>query len=57
MKVYKVGGAVRDKLMGLQPKDIDWVIVGSTVSELKNSALPNPKYIYNLFYIFLRNFE
>ena len=38
MKVYKVGGAVRDKIMGLQPKDIDWVIEGSTVSELKKKG-------------------
>jgi tRNA nucleotidyltransferase (CCA-adding enzyme) len=34
MKVYKVGGAVRDKLLGLPIKDQDWVVVGSTPEEL-----------------------
>jgi len=29
MKTYLVGGAVRDKLMGLEPKDRDWVVVGA----------------------------
>lgn len=27
MKIYLVGGAVRDKLMGLKPKDLDYVMV------------------------------
>lgn len=30
MKIYLVGGAVRDQLLGLPPKDNDWVVVGST---------------------------
>ncbi len=30
MKVYQVGGAVRDKLLGHPIKDRDWVVVGST---------------------------
>ena len=30
MKIYQVGGAVRDKLLGLPVKDRDWVVVGST---------------------------
>jgi tRNA nucleotidyltransferase (CCA-adding enzyme) len=30
MKVYQVGGAVRDKLLGYSIKDRDWVVVGST---------------------------
>ena len=34
MKVYKVGGAVRDKLLGLPVKDIDWVVVGASAREL-----------------------
>jgi len=29
-KIYLVGGAVRDKLLGLTPKERDWVVVGST---------------------------
>jgi tRNA nucleotidyltransferase (CCA-adding enzyme) len=34
MKIYKVGGAVRDKLLGLPGKDSDWVVVGATVDEM-----------------------
>lgn len=34
MNIYKVGGAVRDKLLGLDIKDQDWVVVGSTVEEM-----------------------
>lgn len=30
MKIYQVGGAVRDKLLGLPIKDRDWVVVGAT---------------------------
>lgn len=30
MKIYAVGGAVRDKLLGLPVKDHDWVVVGAT---------------------------
>ena len=33
-KVYLVGGAVRDKLMGLEPKDLDYVVVGVTPDEM-----------------------
>ena len=34
MKIYKVGGAVRDRLLGLPDKDSDWVVVGATVDEM-----------------------
>ena len=30
MKIYLVGGAVRDRLLKLQPGDRDYVVVGST---------------------------
>jgi tRNA nucleotidyltransferase (CCA-adding enzyme) len=30
MKIYLVGGAVRDKLLGLEIKERDWVVVGET---------------------------
>lgn len=36
MKVYQVGGCVRDLLMGLDPKDIDYVVVGSSEDELSS---------------------
>lgn len=34
MKIYLVGGAVRDELMGMQSKDRDYVVVGSTHEEM-----------------------
>jgi len=34
MKVYAVGGAVRDRLMGLPVTDRDWVVVGATPQAL-----------------------
>jgi tRNA nucleotidyltransferase (CCA-adding enzyme) len=34
MKTYLVGGAVRDMLMGLEPKDRDYVVVGSSPSDM-----------------------
>jgi tRNA nucleotidyltransferase (CCA-adding enzyme) len=34
MKVYLVGGAVRDALLGLPVTDRDWVVVGATPQEL-----------------------
>jgi tRNA nucleotidyltransferase (CCA-adding enzyme) len=34
MKIYLVGGAVRDTLLGLPVKDHDWVVVGATPEDL-----------------------
>lgn len=34
MKFYLVGGAVRDRLLGLPVKERDWVVVGATEEEL-----------------------
>src|SRR5258706_528836 len=34
MKVYAVGGAVRDELLGLPVKDRDYVVVGATPEEM-----------------------
>lgn len=34
MKVFCVGGAVRDELLGLPVQDRDWVVVGSTPEEM-----------------------
>lgn len=38
MKIYLVGGAVRDKLLGLTPKELDWVVVGGTPAELESQG-------------------
>jgi len=42
MKTYLVGGAVRDKILGLPIKDNDWVVTGATpddMLELKYTAV------------------
>jgi tRNA nucleotidyltransferase (CCA-adding enzyme) len=38
-KIYLVGGAVRDMLLGLEPKDSDFVVVGSTPQEMLDDGL------------------
>lgn len=35
MKIYLVGGAVRDRLLGLPPVERDWVVVGATEEEMR----------------------
>ena len=35
MEAFLVGGAVRDQLLGLDPKDRDWVVVGSTTEQME----------------------
>jgi len=35
MQVYLVGGAVRDRLLGREAKERDWVVVGGTAEELR----------------------
>jgi hypothetical protein len=34
LKIYAVGGAVRDELLGLPVQDRDWVVVGATPEEM-----------------------
>jgi len=34
MQVYLVGGAVRDRLLGLDVRERDWVVVGATAKQL-----------------------
>ena len=34
MKIYLVGGAVRDQLLGFPIKERDWVVVGATIQEM-----------------------
>lgn len=38
MKTYLVGGAVRDRLLGLAVNDRDWVVVGATPDTLLNAG-------------------
>ena len=34
MKLYRVGGCVRDRLLGLPVNDIDWVVTGATATQM-----------------------
>ena len=34
MKIYRVGGCVRDRLLGLPVNDIDWVVTGATADQM-----------------------
>jgi len=34
LQIYLVGGAVRDKLLGIEPQDRDWVVVGATPEQM-----------------------
>lgn len=38
MKIYAVGGSVRDKLLGLPVQDRDYVVVGATPEEMQNAG-------------------
>lgn len=38
MKIYQVGGAVRDRLMGKTPHDYDHVVIGSNIDEMLSSG-------------------
>ena len=51
MKIFKVGGAVRDAQMGLKPKDTDWVVVGSSPEEMIKKGLNKLAKIFQFFCI------
>jgi tRNA nucleotidyltransferase (CCA-adding enzyme) len=34
MQIYKVGGAVRDRLLGIPFSDTDWVVIGASADEM-----------------------
>ena len=38
MKIYQVGGSIRDELLGCKPSDKDWVVVGSSPKEMIEKA-------------------
>src|SRR5882762_330557 len=38
MRVYLVGGAVRDRLLGLPVRERDWVVVGAQPQELESAG-------------------
>lgn len=40
LKVYLVGGSVRDKLLGIEPKDYDFLVIGSTLDVIAELIKP-----------------
>ena len=46
MKTYLVGGAIRDRLLGFQPKERDWVVVGSSPQEMKSKGFRPVSYTH-----------
>lgn len=52
MKKYLVGGAVRDELLGKEPKDYDYVVVGSSIDEM---IMNGYKQVGKEFPVFLDN--
>ena len=50
MKIYLVGGAVRDELLGLKPTDKDYVVVGSTPEQMLSLGFTQ---VGNTFPVFL----
>ncbi len=38
MKRYRVGGCVRDRLLGLDVNDVDWVVTGATIEDMETAG-------------------
>lgn len=53
MKIYLVGGAVRDMIMGITPKDRDYVVVGATEKDVKDFIDSGYSYVGKSFPVFL----
>ena len=39
MRLFRVGGSVRDHCMGVMPKDVDYLVTGATEEEFMNSGV------------------
>ena len=46
MKIYKVGGAVRDSLLGIKAMDTDWVVVGSSPDKMISKGFKPVSYTH-----------
>jgi tRNA nucleotidyltransferase (CCA-adding enzyme) len=49
MKIYLVGGAVRDILLGKIPKDLDYVVVGATEKEMTQKGFKKVGHFFPVF--------
>ncbi len=47
--IYKVGGCVRDELMGLEPQDVDYCVVGATPDEMVNLGYQSIEAAFPIF--------
>lgn len=52
---YEVGGAVRDSLLGLESKDIDYVAVADETAILNLYEYPDCNYLFNRLVNYLKN--
>lgn len=52
MQIYKVGGCVRDALLGIEAKDIDYVVVGSSIEQMLSQGY---ELVGKDFPVFLKN--
>ena len=51
MKIYKVGGAIRDSLLEVEASDNDWVVVGSSPEEMIANGFKPIGKIFLYFFI------
>ena len=51
MKIYVVGGAIRDQLLGLPVKDLDYVVVGATPEQMLAQGYTVLVKTFQYFYI------
>jgi tRNA nucleotidyltransferase (CCA-adding enzyme) len=45
LEVYRVGGSVRDELLGRKPKDADYVVRGASVDDLRRKVVRADKHV------------
>lgn len=49
MKIYRVGGAIRDELLGLKPRDLDYLVIDSYPEEMKKKGFIQVGLNYEVF--------
>lgn len=52
MKIYQIGGSVRDRLLGEISHDVDYVVIGSTIEEMESLGY---KQVGKDFPVFIKN--
>ena len=50
MNIYLVGGAVRDKILGQTPTDLDYVVVGATEKEMEREGFKRVGKSFQFFF-------